>query len=267
MEVQQEVFFHVGTGKTGTTFLQDRVFPKMKNITYMHRSKYKNFEKHLPKINDPVVLISREFDQQMEYEVKRFSKLYPDATPIIVFRRHDSYIASQYRRFVKNGFSGDFNAFFDLDKDKGRFKKSDLDYMGMIKLLENQFSKAPIVYFYEDLREDRDAYILKFASDMGATIDLDEVNLNTKHASYNEKQLKFMRNFSKKVNMRKRRVFKNGLLHLLWKIFFGAFRYTVLYYAKFFAKEREEVLIVKEDLVKVKEAYTHDWESVKAYVK
>lgn len=123
---KKNIYFHVGTGKTGTTFLQYRVFSKFRDIYYIQRTRYKNAKKIINGSNYEKYLISREFDQQLEHEVKLFSADFPDAIPMIVFRRHDGYIASQYRRFVKNGFTGDFSEFFDLEKDKGFFKKTRL---------------------------------------------------------------------------------------------------------------------------------------------
>ena len=122
------IYFHVGTGKTGSTFLQTRIFPLLKEIYYIPTNRYHKIFQEIEKSSSTKILISREFDQQLEREVKRFSKKYPNTTPIIVFRRHDSYIASQYRRFVKNGFTGNFQTFFDLQNNEGYFKKCDLNY-------------------------------------------------------------------------------------------------------------------------------------------
>ena len=97
----------------------------------------------------------------MEREILRFSEKYPDTTPIIVFRRHDSYIASQYRRFVKNGFTGPFQEFFDLQNNKGFFKKSDLNYKNQVELLKNTLIKDPIVFTYKDFKENNQKFIQK----------------------------------------------------------------------------------------------------------
>ena len=112
MSDSSEIYFHVGTGKTGSTFLQARIFPLLNGIYYIPTNRYHKIFQEIEKSSSTKILVSREFDQQLEREVKCFSKKYPNTTPIIVFRRHDSYIASQYRRFVKNGFTGNFQAFF-----------------------------------------------------------------------------------------------------------------------------------------------------------
>ena len=149
---EKKIYFHVGTGKTGTTFLQYRIFPELKGIHYIQRTRYRKAKKIINRTHYAKYLISREFDQQLEEQVKLFAADFPDTIPIIVFRRHDDYIASQYRRFVKNGFTGGFTDFFDVENDKGYFRKTDLDYSRQIKILEENFNSKPVVLFYDELR-------------------------------------------------------------------------------------------------------------------
>jgi len=264
------IFFHVGTGKTGTTYLQYRVFPKMKGIYYIQRTRYKKSKAILRHTNHQKYLLSREFDQQMEKEVKWFAADFPDTTSIIVFRRHDGYIASQYRRFVKNGFRGSFNDFFDLENDNGYFKKKDLDYFSQIQLLENSFTQKPIVLFYEDLRKDPKMFIRDLAQRMAVSVDIEALNLSRKHSSYSEKQLKGLLRIGKHVNLQKRRIFNNGLLHFFWKLYMGAIRYTVLFFLKVLPEnsmDKGKPLIPPEELEKVKQFYAEDWEKCKNYAK
>ena len=119
----QKIYFHVGISKTGSTFLQKSVFPLLSKITYIPTNKYQNIYLEIEKISLGNVLISREFDRQFEKEVFKFSNKYPQSTPIIVLRRHDEYFASQYRRFVKNGFTGGVGDFLNLEDDSGFLKK------------------------------------------------------------------------------------------------------------------------------------------------
>ena len=112
---QQEIYFHVGLAKTATTFLQYKVFPNFKNIHYLQRTHYKHFRKSIEQAKADKIFISNEFDRQLEKEADNFSSYYPQAKPIIVLRRHDSWIASQYRRAVKNGNTNSFYEFIDLE--------------------------------------------------------------------------------------------------------------------------------------------------------
>jgi hypothetical protein len=264
---KKNIYFHVGTGKTGTTFLQYRVFPKMEGVFYIQRTKYRKAKKIINNSNYDKYFISSEFDQQLEHEVKIFAEGFPETKPIIVFRKHDGYIASQYRRFVKNGFRGNFVDFFDVENDNGFFKKKDLDYYRQIQILENHFTQKPIVLFYEDLRSDAKAFIENLSRLMNVSVDYQKINTKKKHASYSEKQLKAMQSVGKRINMRKRRVFKNGFLHFLWKIYLGTIRYSVLYIAKCIPKSsfRKETLINPKELEKLRIYYEADWKKCKEY--
>ncbi len=111
MENQNEIYFHVGTGKTGSTYLQQKVFPKIKGIKYLPTHKFYSYPKFLSQSKASKVLLSREFDRQLEEEIIIFSAKYSNTTPIITFRKHSAYIASQYKRFIKNGYQMDFNSF------------------------------------------------------------------------------------------------------------------------------------------------------------
>jgi hypothetical protein len=111
-----EIFFHVGLGKVASTYLQHSFFPQLQGIHYIKTSKYKHSPEIIAKGEYDRYFVSREFDQQLEDEVRWFSGFYPQARPIIIFRRHDSWIASQYRRYVKNGGYLPFKGFFDVDQ-------------------------------------------------------------------------------------------------------------------------------------------------------
>jgi len=262
---QKQIFFHVGTGKTGTTFLQYRVFPKLRNIYYIQRTRYKKVKEIIAKTEAQKILISREFDQQLEKEIRWFTESYPDTTPIIVFRRHDSYIASQYRRFVKNGFSGTFSEFFDLKSDKGYFKHSDLDYSHQVELLKKYFTKEPVVLLYDDLRNNPKDFIVKLTKLVDAEVDVDSVDFGRKHTSYSEKQLKVIRSISKSVNLTKRRKFKSGFLHFFWRLGFGAIRYSLLFLARFIPHRfvNSEPFIDPKELESVKSHFSRDWDEIK----
>ncbi|MCB4808009.1 hypothetical protein LG651_07065 [Tamlana sp. 62-3] len=265
---QPEVFFHVGTAKTGTTFLQYRVFPKLKGLYYIQRTRYKKAIKIIQKGEHNRYLVSRELDRRVfEKEVERFAKAYPNTLAIIVFRRHDSYIASEYRRYVKNGFTGSFKDFFDVQNDSGFFKKEHMDYDRQIKILEKNFNKKPLVLVYNDLKNDSKAFIGGIANALEATVDLSTLDLSRKHKSYSEKQLKAMQFMGKFINMTKRRGFKNSFLNLLFRLYLGTLRYGILYGARLLPDTMfsKSPLISKKDLKEVKKYYKADWKACKSY--
>ncbi len=260
---QPIIFFHVGLGKTASTYLQYKVFPFFKNIRFIHRKpEYLNATKIIAKSKFENYLISREFDQQLEDEVKKFSKFYPDTTAIIVLRKHDSWIASQYRRFVKNGHAIEFTKFFDLKNNKGLFSIEDLEYYKKFEIIEKYFTKKPIVLFYDDLRRNPLQFFDYIAKQVGATYDKADINLDKKHSSYNENQLKAVFRVSKIIDIQKKDL-KCKILHNFRKLFINSIRYSTLFIAKFLPNSffSNKDLIDKSELQKVEEFYKKDWQA------
>ena len=265
--LEKDIYFHVGISKTGSTFLQNRVFPRLSKITYIPTNKYHRVFEEIKNCGNNKVLVSREFDRQLEREVTLFSIKHRAATPIIVLRKHEEYLASQYKRFVKNGFKGGIEDFFDLDNDKGFFKILHLSFFYQIGVLKEKFEKEPVVLFYEDLRSNPKGFIKNFCSLTLSCVDLGKVNFNKKHISYSEKQLKTIRAVSKYFNLKKRVVFKSPILNLFWRLYQGFFRYSILYFSLVVPGflYSKKPLIDPVYLKKVSRHFKDDWESCLKY--
>ena len=267
MDKEKRVYFHVGTGKAASTYLQYRVFPNFFGVHYIQRTRYKKALEIVQSGNHEVYLLSREFDRQLEYEVGRFADKYPNCRPIIVLRRHDSYIASQYRRFVKNGYRKDFKSFFDVHGNTGYFKHKHIDYKRQIEVLEAKFDLPPIVLIYEDLVNDPVRFVQKLAQLLGSTINYEQLNFERYHASYPEKQLKAILKVGRYLNLRNRKLFKNSVLQFLYRFVLAATRYSILLIAKFLPRSwfSKEPLIRLEELNEVHAYFLDDWTFVLDY--
>ncbi len=265
----KKIFFHVGLGKTASTYLQEKVFPYFKNIEYIHRLyRYKKVIEIIADGKSEHYLVSREFDQQFEYEVKNFSAHYPDTTVIIVFRRQDSWIASQYRRFFKNGHIIPFSEFFDLKEDKGMFKQIDLTFYHYLELIEKYFTKKPIVLLYDDLRKEPMTFIDYLAKQIGIEYNKESINLAKKHSSYSEKQLKTLRGVSKLISLRKDNV-KHPAFYPFKRFYTNMIRYSTLFVGKYLPNSwySKEPLINADELKAVRDYYQDDWQAVVEYAK
>lgn len=265
----KQIFVHVGLGKVASTYLQYRVFPKLKGIHYIQRTKYKYFKKLIPATQADNILLSREFDNQLEREVQEFSKHFPQAHPIILLRRHDSWIASQYRRYAKNGWPLTFDEFIDARNDAGFWKLESLDFYKKIQILEECFENKPIVLFYDDLLADPGAFVKKLADYMGATYNPDDISFSRLHTSYNEHQMKVMNRFGRYVNITHWNYAENKVLRYLLKMGIYSIRYSVLYGSLLVPKSvvGTEPLIPKESLQAIAEITAKDWEKCRAYAR
>jgi hypothetical protein len=263
-----EIYFHVGLGKVASTYLQHRFFPKLQQIHYIPTRRYRKAPEIIGKEKYGRYFVSREFDQQLEREVKWFSSFYPDVHPIIIFRRHDGWIASQYRRYVKNGGHLPFSEFFDVKNDTGLWKREHLTFYTHLEHLEQYFTKRPLVLFYDELREDPWAFFDKIANFSVATYDRRAISLSKVHTSYNEKQLKVMRRYAKRLFGEERERPDTSTLGGWLKRKGQMLKsYAVLYPAKWLPSSYvpDEPLIDPAELHLVREAFQEDWEKVKAY--
>lgn len=258
-------------GKTGTTFLQYQVFPKIRGVRYFHRSSYKRTKRIIAKGKSDKYLVSGELDNRLiEDYLKDFSDPYNYARPILVIRRHDEWITSQYKRYLKNGNHWCFIDFFDLEKDKGYWKQENLYYYPIILLLEKYFLHKPMVLLYDDLRKDPRAFILRLVESMGVRIRMDKLNLSPRHKSYSEKQLMAVYRATERINLQKRRPFHKKWKNVVINLFTNAKRYVILYGALVFPGKiftKEQVFPTEEQLRAIREHYNEDWEECLAYAK
>lgn len=261
-----DIFFHVGLGKTGSTYLQHKFFPKLKGIHYMHHTKYKKALDIISVGRFDRYFVSREFDRQFLDEIKKFSAKYPDTHPIMVLRRQDSWIASQYRRFTKNGRGLYFKEFIDIENNEGRWDISEMEFYPKIEQLEQYFTKKPLVLLYDELRSNPELFFKKIATYTGTTFDINDISLKPKHRSYSEKQLlvvrrktrKLLQKFSEekidstKTGRRLRKTFTHLLMYFHWLAPKSAYV--------------NETLIDKEDLNAIREYFKEDWAKCLAYI-
>ena len=262
-----EIYFHVGLGKTASTYLQMDVFPKFKNIHYIRTNRFKKAKEIIAQGKHDRYLVSREFDRQLEDEVKKFSADYPDAAPIVIFRRQDGWMASQYRRHVKNGHTYDFKGYFDVENNNGEWDRKEADFYSKLMILEKHFTKKPLVFFYEELREDQLKVIDKIAAFTKSTYDKSSISTSKNHSSYNENQLKGIKKIAKVIPLRKRYDSKIKLFNKIRNWGIQAIRYPLLFTFKLLPNSSfsSEPLISKKDLDQVREYFNEDWKKVKQY--
>lgn len=264
-----ELYCHVGLGKTGTTYLQYKFFPKLREVKYIQRTKYKNLDRILEKPRYSKYFVSREFDRQFEREVLKIAKSYPFAGIIIVLRRNDSWIASQYRRHVKNGGQHSFCEFLDLKNDKGLWKQKDVCFHPKLLMLKELFDKKPLVLFHDELKKYPFAFFDKIADYIGASYEKRKIDINPKHKSYNDKQLRYIRSVSPRVLRKERRKTRNKLHKWLdfrsrWLVCHLLLLVGKMIPEKYVTKDP---VIKKEELDEVREFYADDWQKCKEFAR
>lgn len=256
-----EVYFHVGLGKTGTTYLQYNFFPKLKNICYIQRTHYSKSHKIINRRKCDKYLVSREFDRQFDREVRKFAGKFPDAKPILVLRRQDSWIASQYRRFVKNGRQYSFPEFIDVENNQGVWDSDELAFFRRIKLLEELFNTTPLVLLHDDLKKNPWTFFDRICQYTGAFYNKNKISLNPSHISYSGKQLKYVKRISPYLVKNQPRPTENKIWHWIRYRSRWLLLHLVLYVAALLPEGpvKNDVLIDSRELEKVRKAYEEDW--------
>jgi len=264
---EPRVTFHPGLAKTASTWLQHRFFPRLHGIHYLPRRHYRRYPEVINRGEHGSYVVSREFDRQFAREVTRFANHFPHAGTIIVLRRHDGYVASQYRRFIKNANYAEFTDFLDLDADRGVWKQDEIRFLPMLRLLRDRFHKSPLVLFHQDLLADPHRVLGAMACYAGAEYRPEEIDLGRVHPSHGEKQLKVMRALTRRLPRRPRSRAEQGLLHWLRvrsrllsvHLLLGAARIVPT------AMVDPAPLVPRDQLERIREFYADDWEACLAF--
>jgi hypothetical protein len=263
-----EIFFHVGLGRAASTYLQYRVFPKLEGIRYIHRNRYRAFSKLIERSRDTKYLISREAARRLNDRLREFAEYRRDGKVILVLRRHDQWIASHYRRYVKNGGSYSFNRFLDLDGDHPvLWGRDDLEFMTMIRSAEHYFDSPPLVLFQEELTNSMERFIARLTAFTGTTCDLSKINPNPIHRSYNTQRLKVVRKVGAFVFPPIPTHHSNPTLHRAQRRAHLILCHLILALARWIPASvvGDEPLILPEQLARVHDETAHDWESCLAF--
>jgi sulfotransferase family protein len=211
---KQKIFIHVGLHKTGTTFLQKKVFPKMHdvNLITVFNTEIignKNFILCSMLSDIKINLISDEALScvpyspgitQNRYEIaSRLYRLFPNAKIIVTFREKSSWIKSVYKQYHKKdratmGIS--FDVWYDtiFDKDLLDYKKYELFLKGL-------FSDV-LVLQYEELKEQPDEFIKKICMFMGVSLPkYENIIINKSLSDKNSERIRKMNRILDKLKM------------------------------------------------------------------
>lgn len=154
-----KIAFHIGLHKTGTTFMQNSVFPAWPGIRYL---RFRNLEYFLRLEAHSTYLVSCEglsgstFASKAERleAIRRLSEMFPQAKIVISFRRHGDYLASLYSQYLRYGGKEAFDGFFSLDEGReAHLKPHDVRFGDLIRQARDSFGAPPFVYTSDDIRD------------------------------------------------------------------------------------------------------------------
>ncbi len=266
----KNIFFHTGCPKAGSTFLQKHVFPNFNNVRFIKKHDFKHKEEIIRKSVCSTILLSYEVkpDHKRGRErLEEVSRKYPHAYPIIVLRKHESWLKSKYTYYLKKHGTEHFKDYFNFN-EPGILHKNHLIFYPKIKLLESLFEQKPLVIFQEELKENPMATIGLLADYMGATFREEDIKIKTVNKSFSSKQLRVVRKFNKIYRYNHSNI-NSQTIRFGYKKFSGLLIHLVAFISQWVPDHliQEDHLIPPHIIRKVEEAYREDWEKCLEYAK
>ena len=151
MKKEREIFIHVGLPKTGTSWLQQNLFPKINVHLIRKRKDFVNIPNN-GKILISIESLSGSFRFPVDYRnylAYGMKTVYPDAKIIVGLREKDSWLKSMYNQGVKRGVFEE-----SFEEWKNNLDPRILDFDSYIKKLNELFDDV-FVYRFEDFKKDK----------------------------------------------------------------------------------------------------------------
>ncbi len=184
-----EIFIHVGLPKTGTTFLQEKVFPKM-DVNFICKENLATVKLSPNKLN---LISDEDLSHKIDifginrYEVAdRIHRLFPNAKIIVVFREKKKWLKSLYNQYLKSVYRPymSFEKFRDV-----MIKSGALEFEKYEEYLRKLFPSVLTLQF-EDMKKDMYGFVSKICEFMG--VEVPEFDPNPTNVSLTERQLKLI---------------------------------------------------------------------------
>ena len=145
MAEKHHIYFHLGLPKVASTYLQNEVFPKLENCRFIRKReflKYKEIDTDLASSN---LLFSSEKDRGLEESLDDILKYHPNAKVIICIRRHEDWIFSKYKYYIRKHGWMNFGQFIDINSNNGLWKTEELLFKKKIEYVIEHCKHPPLI--------------------------------------------------------------------------------------------------------------------------
>lgn len=165
------LYLHVGLPKTGTTFLQSEVFPRMQGVKVLRA--FHPF-RTLGRIDVPERLILSDeslygspirsnWREQRRRATRVLRDVFGDVPVLIGFRRHPEFVLSLYKQYLQLGGVRAIGEYFSSTDPAAILKPDDLGFEEILAELHASFSRV-FVYTQEELNDDFEGFLRSLCS-------------------------------------------------------------------------------------------------------
>ena len=270
MKSRRKLIIHIGLPKTGTTFLQEIVFPQINYTSF-----YRGWESPRVKLNTPIdnkIIISDEafvggmfsghWRNEFNKSIENIKLIYNNPKIIIGFREHSSLLLSLYKQFLHEKGVISFDEFFNFS-NTGIIKTEDIQYNYMLSVLNKNFDNV-FVYTQEWMKKDLNGFISNVFNFIGVKEnEIANTNVNRNVGVKSIEQVENLIKFNK-INKKLEKI--NPILSLYSPIL-KRFKLTPRDICTNPKKNKGEIYCLpKEQDLMIKELFKQDWNKLKKQV-
>lgn len=255
-----EVYFHLGLEKTGSTFLQSRVFNRLDGIKYHRKSRFKYLDKIISEDPNSKHFFSFETDRELFNIADEVSRKLPDARVFLILRRADSWLSSKYNYHIRKHGRLSMSEFFDLDSDSGFWKQEEFYLKPKIEYLERAFKKQVLFLNYHELQSNPTQYVSRITNFLQCELRAGANLSKASKPAFSLKQNRILLAFNRAYPYAHLGSSSRFLNRLWYK-----YREFLLHIVAFLAQFVPGFLVSKEPLIdqrfldRVKAHYAEDW--------
>lgn len=190
------IYIHIGFHRTGSTFLQKKIFPFFKNIEFGHDVLFKKKYKKNILFSSETLTSGMTKNLNWKLMCNKLYKHYPKATIIIVIRNKEFLKRSIYKYLVKN--SNYFKSYSHFLKENQIFINKKLEYIKICKYYKKKFGRENIkILCYERIFKNkknlRKEIIDIFGECPPFTMEKINYSFNSKYELYFKRILNFLK--------------------------------------------------------------------------